>query len=376
MDKVGLVSGDFVRTGGMDMPNFALAKRCAERSFQVELAAYRVAPELAELPGIVWHRVPKPLNSYLLGSPLLDLAGRRMAASLARGRARVIVNGGNCQVGDVNWVHYVHAAYRPTQATSQALRLAKSAVGRALSLERERTALRSARLVLANSKRTRQDLIELLGLDPASIHVVYYGIDPERFKPPSAQARADARQKLGLAEHQRHVAFVGALGDRRKGFDVLYSAWKRLVQTTEWDCHLLVVGHGAELARWRSRSSADGLETHISFLGFRRDVPEILAACDALIAPTRYEAFGLGVQEALCCGLPALVSRSAGVAELYPAELDDLLLDDPHSESELTQKLQAWRQRPDDREITEALARRLRARTWDTMADEIIGLLS
>jgi len=38
-----------------------------------------------------------------------------------------------------------------------------------------------------------------------------------------------------------------------------------------------------------------------------------------LVSPVRYEAYGLNVQEALCCGVPAIVSACAGVAERYPA---------------------------------------------------------
>ncbi|MDK2408772.1 glycosyltransferase [Aphanizomenon sp. PH219] len=54
---------------------------------------------------------------------------------------------------------------------------------------------------------------------------------------------------------------------------------------------------------------------YINFLGFRADVPNLLRAADCLVAPTRYEAYDLGVHEALCCGLPAIVSADAGVDE-------------------------------------------------------------
>jgi len=334
MEVVGLVSGDFVRTGGMDMPNFALAKRCAERGIETHLVAYRVAPELAQERGVTWHAVRKPFDSYLAASPFLDLAGQRLACRLSAQNSRVVVNGGNCQVHDVNWVHYVHAAYRPLDQTSRPLRRVKGIVARALSLSRERSALGSAQLVLVNSARTRQHLVEHLGVEAARIHVVYYGIDPQRFYPPSAEDRARSRAKLGFGE-RRQVAFVGALGDRRKGFDTLYAAWRGLCRQADWDCDMLVVGRGAELTLWQDRAKSEGLAQRVQFLGFRSDVPEILSACDALVAPTRYEAFGLGVQEALCTGLPALVSAEAGVAELYPEALQDLLVRDPESESEL-----------------------------------------
>ena len=110
------------------------------------------------------------------------------------------------------------------------------------------------------------------------------------------------------------------------------------------------------------------------FLGFRRDMPAVFAACDLLIHPARYEAYGLAVHEALCRGLPALVSASAGVAERYPEDLGQLLLQDPTSVTELTERLSGWRE---DEGIAERVAdfgSRLRARTWDHMAREIVAL--
>ena len=52
---------------------------------------------------------------------------------------------------------------------------------------------------------------------------------------------------------------------------------------------------------------------------------------------------GLGVHEALCRGLPALVSRTAGVAERYPAGLNGLLIPDPDSAADLADRLRDWR---------------------------------
>ncbi len=168
------------------------------------------------------------------------------------------------------------------------------------------------------------------------------------------------------------VAFVGALGDRRKGFDTLFDAWSRLCRDATWDCDLLVVGRGAELPAWQQRAETEGMRARIRFLGFRSDVPELLAACDALVAPTRYEAYGLGVQEALCVGLPALVSAAAGVAERYPSSLAELLLDDPTDAAALEASLRNWRRHHERlRDGVHALSAHLRRRTWQAMAEDV-----
>jgi len=105
-------------------------------------------------------------------------------------------------------------------------------------------------------------------------------------------------------------------------------------------------------------------------------VPDVLAACDALVAPTRYEAYGLGVQEALCTGLPALVSASAGVAERYPSTLAELLLDDPDNAGALEASLRNWRSHHERLlDAARALSARLRQRTWQVMAQDVRSLL-
>lgn len=369
-----LVTGDFVKTGGMDRANYALARYLAERGDEVHLVAHRVAEDLRSNERMVWHRVPKPLNSYLLGSPLLDRAGRRVARDLEPRGARVVVNGGNCQWGDVNWVHYVHAKWRPRSQKRGFLGTIKAAVARRSDLESERRTVSRARLVIANSEQTRSAVIEHFGVAPERVRLIYYGSDPQQFRPATASERAQARAALGWHDDRPTLGFVGALGDLRKGFDTLLSAWRRLAAEASWDGRLAVVGSGRSLPYWRGVAAEAGLEGRsIEFLGFRSDVPRILQGCDGLVSPTRYEAYGLNVQEALCCGLPALVSGSAGVAERYPPELSDWLISNPEDEVELAARIRRWREelgRP--RPALEALSRRLRDWTWQRMASAMV----
>lgn len=370
MERVVLVSGDFVRTGGMDMPNFAVAQHLASCGISVRLVAFHIAEELEKHSNIEWLKVPKPVSSYALGLPLLDLLGRRAAKECLTLGGRAIVNGGNCQVGDVNWVHYVHAAYGASTAEST-LRRAQQSLAHRLAVAQERSALLKARTIIANSERTRRDLMEGHGIDDSLIRTVYYGIDAERFSLPSDERRRRLRTQLNLPDRPQ-VAFVGALGDRRKGFDTLFAAWSSLCRDPSWDCDLIVVGRGAELPFWQRRAREEGIADRIAFLGFRSDVPDLLAACDALVAPTRYEAYGLGVQEALCTGLPALVSARAGVAERYPSSLAELLLTDPEDARELETSLRNWRAHHERlRDLVRELSAALRTRTWQVMAEEV-----
>jgi len=370
-----LVVADFVKTGGMDRANFALAEYLAKQGEKVNLVAYRVADELLAYPHVQFHPVPKLANSNLLSNPFLNWIGRLQAKRLKGEDTRVLVNGGNCQWGDGNWVHYVHAAYE-SDSQVNLLRYWKRKIDHWVCLNEEKQVLPNARVVIANSQRTKQDLMEKLAIPEEKIQVIYYGIDPQSFYPATSAEKAMLRQELGWSPDKNIVVFIGALGDRRKGFDTLFTAWQELCKSSDWDADLVVVGVGAELPLWKSCAVDAGI-SNIHFLGFRNDVPNLLRAADCLVAPTRYEAYGLGVHEALCCGLPAIVSADAGVAERYPSELQDLLLPNSDDADDLAAKLQKWRKdKQYYNKLVFSISEELRSYTWDDMAKAIQQLIS
>jgi glycosyltransferase involved in cell wall biosynthesis len=311
----------------------------------------------------------------MLGSPLLSRTGQAVWRRLRASGARAIVNGGNCRIAGANWVHYLHAA-NPLLSAGSLARRTKMALNHRHDLAAERTAIRAAHVVICNSRRTRDDVIKWIGIDPSRARVIYYGGDPARFSAVSAAGRANAKAALKQPAARPLVGFIGALGDRRKAFDTVFGAWCRLCSCQTWDADLIVVGEGAELSTWRRRAVEAGVGGRIRFEGFRSDVPEILAALDALVHPARYEAYGLSVREALCRGVPAIVTASAGVAEQYPPELSELLIADPDDPEELRAKLLAWRNDMDRvRSAIQPLSAALRAYTWDCMAKEIADLV-
>jgi glycosyltransferase involved in cell wall biosynthesis len=237
----------------------------------------------------------------------------------------------------------------------------------------ERRSLPRARLVVCNSERTVHDVVTRVGVDPERVRRVYYGIDAGRFH--DRVDPAGAKAAIGCDPSRAVVLFVGALGDRRKGFDTVYAAWTALAQSRNWDAHLVVAGSGAELDRWRAKASGDGMGERITFLGYRTDVPALIAAADVMVHPARYEAYGLAVHEAICSGVPAIVSACAGIAERFPTGLAPLLLDDPNSAADLCARLRQWRDAADEfTRQARAFGETLRARSWDDMAREIADL--
>jgi glycosyltransferase involved in cell wall biosynthesis len=369
-----IVTGDFVKTGGMDCANHALAKYLAERGGETHLVAYRIADDLACYPNVFFHRVPKPLESYFLAGPLLARAGRKWALRIAAQGGRVVVNGGNCVWPDINWAHHLHVSYKPQSSANHLWKLkAELSFRQAAVLDRKAFAV--ARVVITNSNRTRFELIRDLRVPENRIHTVYLGIDREVFRPRPPAERDAIRSSLGWKPGIPILVFVGALGDRRKGFDTLFSAWQELCASDDWSAKLIVIGTGAELPVWKARATAEGLTSRIEFVGFCENLPEVIAASDALVSPTRYEGYGLAVQEAVCCGLPAIVSRAAPVTERFGDGLEALTLPDPENVDDLVDRIRLWRSRREDFAAAAAIVSgKLRQHSWADMASEFVEI--
>jgi glycosyltransferase involved in cell wall biosynthesis len=358
----------------MDRANYELARWLAGEGAEVHVVTHRAEEDLRILPGVIVHEVPRPLGAHALGSLLLDRVGRSVArAVVARSPdARVVVNGGNCRYPDANWVHAVHAAWPVRDGGAPLHVRAKNRVDKWRNRRDEGRALRAARVVLANSQKTRRELIERVGVEASRVHVVYLGCDPEAARPLDAQRIAEHRQALGVAASESMILFVGALGhDTNKGLDTLLDAFSRWKQDGAPAVRLFAVG--AAVPRWQREVSARGLSGSVQLLGFRRDAGELVGAADLLVAPSRYDSYGLAVQEAICREVPAIVSSRAGVSERFPPPLRPLVLADPEDANELAITLARWSS--DRGRFAADVARfagELRLQTWARTAEQIV----
>jgi len=372
-----IVAGGFHQKGGMDKANLALAEYLLEQETPVHLIAHSVEPYLLNHPLVKVHLVSRPANSFLLGEFALAARANSLVRKIVRERpdARVVVNGGNCIFPGINWAHYVHHAWSGSRH-GRLLYKAKDAISETWAKHSERAAFRKASLVIANSERTAREIVEYFGVDRSRVHVVYLGSDPE-WGLVSAQERTAARRALQFDGTRPVAAFVGGLGyDHRKGFDVLFRAWQKLCARPDWDVDLVVAGSGPAMPAWRAAIAESGLSERIRLLGFSEKVKDLLAAVDVLVSPVRYEAYGLNVQEAICRGIPALVSASAGVAERYESSLTPMLLPDSEDVDDLVQRLLEWRLRKEEWHTRfQSLSRRLRARTWRDTAIDFVALV-
>ncbi len=217
--------------------------------------------------------------------------------------------------------------------------------------------------LLAFAEGTRSDVVRLYGLPPQALDVLPVGYDPGAFNPVrKGQMRREARAHLGYGPDDRVLLFV-ANELERKGFRCLIEAVALLDQPS---VKVLGAGRVAPDA-YRRLIVEEGLGDRVQWIGSSNDVGYLHAASDAFVLPTRYEAWGLVIVEALGSGLPVVTSRQAGAAITVRHEQTGRLLEDPEDVGELADALSwALSSQPGS---SEEIASSVHAYTWK----EIVG---
>lgn len=189
--------------------------------------------------------------------------------------------------------------------------------------------------LLALSDGVKSDVTQLYGVPEEDIEVLPFGFDPLAFAAARrANARTEARACLGFDPDDRVLLFV-ANELERKGFGVLLDA---LAQLDDPTVKLLGAGRVPPDA-YRAQLERLGLAHRLRWVGSSNDVALLHAASDAFVLPTRYEAWGLVIVEALGSGLPVVTSRLAGAAVVVHDRETGWLLEDPEDPRELAEAL-------------------------------------
>lgn len=196
-------------------------------------------------------------------------------------------------------------------------------IDRPVHVALDRICTRLAHRVIAVSQHTADHLVKAEGAQPDKIRVVHNGIDFARVQISSPEAPERIRAELDLAG--RRVALIAARLHPEKGYEHLLRAVPAVAAEVP-DFMLLVAGAGPFEAQYRALSAALGCGEAVRFLGFRRDLPDLMAACDVLVLPSLAEAFGLVAAEAVYLGVPIVASRVGGIPEIVDDEVDGLLV--------------------------------------------------
>jgi glycosyltransferase involved in cell wall biosynthesis len=176
--------------------------------------------------------------------------------------------------------------------------------------------------ILVNSEAVRQELLLRDGFTPDKIHVVYNGIDAQRY----IQATADREHLFpGLSQNHKLIITVANMHTGAKGHGDLIEAALN-VRKTYPEARFLLAGDGEMRLFFEDQVRAAGLGEMFIFLGHRTDIPSLLACCDIGILASRTEGLPNAVLEYMAAGLPVVATTVGGVPEIIENEVNGLLI--------------------------------------------------
>jgi phosphatidylinositol alpha-1,6-mannosyltransferase len=180
-----------------------------------------------------------------------------------------------------------------------------------------RRVLAGAHAVLANSVHSKRLLTERWELPDRNVHVVYPGVDAERFR--AGPDGAALRARLGRPGDIVFLS-VGRL-QRRKGHDSVIAALPEVRRALP-AVRYAIVGDGPERASLEEQARKAGVADITFFAGAvpEDELPQWYRAADVFVLPNRldgvdFEGFGIVLLEAAASGLPVIGGRSGGVPE-------------------------------------------------------------
>ncbi len=197
-----------------------------------------------------------------------------------------------------------------------------------------------AAAIVTDSQASRKDILRLLRVDPAKVHVIPLAAD-ERFKPAQGARRVQqVRERYGLPDE--YVLYLGGF-DQRKNLSTLLAAYGAVNADLTRQTPLVIAGRlpsrdsdffpdpRVMVRRWN-------LEGVVTFVGWvaEEDKPVLYSEATIFVFPSFYEGFGLPVLEAMCCGAPVIASEAASLPELSG---DAAVLFAPHDVQALAEAL-------------------------------------
>ena len=169
--------------------------------------------------------------------------------------------------------------------------------------------------IIGVSEAVCHDILKTNRISPSEkVITVYNGIDTKRFNI-SGLTQQQAKTRLDLIDRDAFVfGTVGRLA-KVKGQAVLLKAFARVCQKhpSSW---LVLAGQGPLETELRELAAELNIDKRVIFLGYRKDIPEILRAYDVFVLPSLSEGLCLSLLEAMVSGIPVIASRVGGIPEV------------------------------------------------------------
>ena len=314
--RVGHVITRFHGAGGAKNTLMTCAGLDKSR-FEVDLIVGASADEWrAKGAGVNWIQIPDLVRQV---NPWHDSRAARSLQQLFQqknytivhthlGKAGILGRWAAHRAGIPIIIHGLHGAtFNPTQ----------TALENAIYLYLEKRAMPWTHKIISVGQDLMQRYLDAGVGRPQDYVIIHSGMDLRAFRQAAhmtPEERRAKRQELGLPDDAFVAGYIAAL-EWRKGHHHLIKIMQRLARNYP-HLHMLFAGEGFSSQRLKNLVQKAGLNRRIHFLGYRNDVPEIMAALDVKLFASEREGLPQVLVQADTVGVPILAFDAEGVREM------------------------------------------------------------
>jgi len=205
--------------------------------------------------------------------------------------------------------------------------------------------------IIAVSENVRRQF-QVWNKIPDKVQTIYNAIDLNLYNPTLSNPDG-LKKEFGIDEGDIVIGIV-AVFDDCKGHLCLFQAIKKLISEGMKNIVCLVVGDGRKREELTDFVKKEKLQDYIIFLGYRKDIPDILRIIDICIIPSLQESFGMVALEAMAMKTPVIASAVGGLLEVIEEDRTGLLFPKGDSDA-LCERIRYLMENPDlRRKIGEA----------------------
>ncbi len=162
--------------------------------------------------------------------------------------------------------------------------------------------------IITVSNLTRNTVIEKYQQDPKKVTTVHNAVEPLSPEIEAITSRKGTKDKV--------VTFLGRI-TMQKGPEYFVEAAARVLQKSK-NVRFVMAGNGDMMNQMIRLAAQRGISDHFHFTGFMKgqQVYEVLKSSDVYVMPSVSEPFGISPLEAMQCGVPTIISKQSGCAEI------------------------------------------------------------
>ena len=307
--RIALIHYRLLRKGGLETRLFNYIRYYTEQGHEVHLIVSKIDPDVRIPESVTIHqvdlkRVPKPIRMWFFNSGLEKImSNQAFDLSLSLGRT---------SHQDLVLCPGTHLGYM------DALGMKFKGPIDQMNIYLDKLAYRDSRLILAASEKIQEELEHFAKVSSSKIRVLYPPTDITVFNQSGIERKQELRTKYGFSDSKKSLLFV-TTGNHLKGYDFLLEVMEKLLNEP---IELIIAG-------------VKPIKTNlpnVNFLGYIKNVNELMWAADALVHPAKYEAYAQVVSESLLCGLPVIVSDRVGAKSVVTEDVGRVVNGFNHSD--------------------------------------------